>query len=472
LLTGIRLQALPTDLQRLTLSRWIGCDRVVWNAKCDEHRYMAAYARKFCPLGTYAPIDQTYSQFKDSDLTPWLSEVPSQILRNSAVNWYKAYQRFFKKLGGRPRRKKRTDRGSVHLTRELFRFEKNESGELKLFIGTKTNDLGCLEFTAHREFGIPNSIRIVREAGKWFVSFSYEDGKAKPEPAMPQFSDPQDRLEWLRAQGREWLEGHVRGNDRGIVVPVQSGDDAYDFTPEQKTSLWKTQKKDKRLQKRLTRQDKGSKRRARTKLRLARVRLKERNVRKDFCHKASRKIVDGAAPINVFENLKLKNMVRRPKAVRDENGKFLPNGARAKAGLNRGLLSNGLGMVVDYAQYKAEREGKIVLLIDPRNTSRECASCGHVDSDSRRTQAKFECTACGHRDNADRNASIIIGKRAVDLIMDSGTELSERGILSKPKREDTGRGAEGKTEGAEVSSAHGEEASKREALQGFLREAA
>ena len=99
MLMGIRFQALPTPEQRLTLSQWIGCARVIWNAKCDEHRYYTTFARKYLPVGTYAPVDQKYSQFKDKELSPWLSQCPSQILRNSAVNWYKTYNNFFESFG-------------------------------------------------------------------------------------------------------------------------------------------------------------------------------------------------------------------------------------------------------------------------------------------------------------------------------------------------------------------------------------
>lgn len=317
-------------MQKQRLSQWIGCARVVWNAKCDEHQYLSAYARKHLPIGTYAPLDQSFSQFKDRELTPWLSDCPSQILRNAAVNWYRTYQRFFKKLGGRPVRKKKSDRGSVHLTRELFRFEKCADGVLRLFIGTKTKNIGYLTFKTHRPFGIPNSIRIVREAGSWFVSFSYEAEEAAADAGMPVFADAQSQLDWVRAQGREWLEANVVGHDRGSTVPVHSPAQAFDFTPEQKRSKERAGKRARRLQKRLARQEKGSKRRQRTKDRIAAYKAKQRNIRKDFCHKTSRTVVGAPALINVFENLKLANMTRRPKPKQDEKANSFPTARRRR----------------------------------------------------------------------------------------------------------------------------------------------
>ncbi|MEB2694251.1 helix-turn-helix domain-containing protein [Chlamydia suis] len=110
MLTGIKLRANPTSHQKLILSQWMGCARSIWNAKVEEERYYRTYARKYCTIGTYAPIDQTTSQFKSKELSPWLSECPSQILRNSAVNWYQTYQKFMSGKCGRPKRKPKTDK--------------------------------------------------------------------------------------------------------------------------------------------------------------------------------------------------------------------------------------------------------------------------------------------------------------------------------------------------------------------------
>jgi putative transposase len=444
---------------------------VIWNAKCDEDKYLSTYARKNLPIGTYAPLDQTFSQFKDKELTPWLSECPSQILRNSAVNWYQTYQRFFKKLCRRPKRKKKSDRGSIHLTRELFRFEKGADGVTRLFIGTKTNNIGLLEFKAHRPYGIPNSIRIVKEAGKWFVSFSFETDEVASETEIPVFTTDQSKLDWLRSKDKEWLEANITGHDRGTVVPVHSPTEAFDFTPEQKKAKERAEKRGKGLQRKLSRQQKGSRRRQKTKERIAVQNAKKRNIRKDFCHKTSCKIVDGPALINVFENIKLANMVRRPKAKKDENGKYVKNGAAAKAALNKGLLEPGLGQIVEFTRYKSARAGKLLFLVAPHYTSQECACCGHVDADNRRTQALFECTACSHRDNADRNAGVVIGKRAVTLLIDPGTGLSDRGVLSTVA--DYRRGAADKTDMAiSAVDASGEEASKKKPEASFHLEAA
>ncbi|MDW9479022.1 transposase [Sinorhizobium meliloti] len=135
------------------------------------------------------------------------------------------------------------------------------------------------------------------------------------------------------------------------------------------------------------------------------------------------------------------------------------------------MLESGLGQIVEFTRYKSARAGKLVFLVASHYTSQECACCGHVDADSRRTQALFECTACGHRDSADRNAGVVIGKRAVKLLLHPGTGLSDGGVLSSPT--DTGRGAVDKTDVATVAAdARCDEASKKKPRAGFHLEAA
>jgi hypothetical protein len=54
-----------------------------------------------------------------------------------------------------------------------------------------------------------------------------------------------------------------------------------------------------------------------------------------------------------------------------------------------------------------------VIRVDPKNTSRTCAACGHCAPGNRESQAVFECEACGHHAHADTNAAVVILDRAL-----------------------------------------------------------
>lgn len=62
--------------------------------------------------------------------------------------------------------------------------------------------------------------------------------------------------------------------------------------------------------------------------------------------------------------------------------------------------------------YKAKLVGVPVIFVDPRNTSKECNHCGHIEKANRKTQSDFLCMSCGFSANADCNAAINIGRRA------------------------------------------------------------
>ncbi len=65
-----------------------------------------------------------------------------------------------------------------------------------------------------------------------------------------------------------------------------------------------------------------------------------------------------------------------------------------------------------FVEYKAALAGVPVVLVDPRNTSRECRACGHSAKANRHTQARFSCKQCGSTTNADLNAALNIRSRA------------------------------------------------------------
>jgi putative transposase len=122
--------------------------------------------------------------------------------------------------------------------------------------------------------------------------------------------------------------------------------------------------------------------------------------RRDWAEKVSTDIARRFDVIRV-EDLKIASMTRSAKGTRENPGRNV----RAKAGLNRGILASGQGLLVRRLEDKAPGR---VEKINPAFTSQRCSACGRVDRDSRKSQAVFRCTACGFAANADVNAAINI----------------------------------------------------------------
>jgi transposase len=188
--------------------------------------------------------------------------------------------------------------------------------------------------------------------------------------------------------------GQAVGIDRGVVVSaaLSTGEllPCPGLTGRERIRL-------RRLQRKLVRAKRGSNRRGRVKHAIARLRARETDRRRDWAEKVSTDIARRFDVIRV-ENLKIKNMTRSAKGTQGDPGRNV----RQKAGLNRGILGSGWGLLVRRLEDKAPDR---VEKIKPHYTSQRCSACGQVDRDSRESQAVFRCTACGYACNADVNAA-------------------------------------------------------------------
>jgi putative transposase len=243
--------------------------------------------------------------------------------------------------------------------------------------------IGEVKVRLHREIqGTPKAITVAREGRRWWVTFRCVDVPATPLPST----------------------GEQVGIDLGVCAQVATSDGQlvmdgrYPRRPSARLAA---------AQRELATKRRGSRHRERSVERVAAAHRKVRNQRKDLAHKLSRHLVNRYDLI-VHEDLKIPNMVRRPKPRQAEDGTYEPNGAAAKAGLNRSISDAGWGQLLQFVVYKAEDAGREVIAVDPRYTSQRCSSCGHAGRENRLTQAAFRCQLCGHEAHADVNAAINI----------------------------------------------------------------
>jgi putative transposase len=233
------------------------------------------------------------------------------------------------------------------------------------------------------------------DAGRWYVSFATDDEAVEP-------SD-NETAQWLASFGVAELTERAVGIDRGVAVPfVCSTGQHFDLDPLIQERIAKKQAAARRWQRKLSRRAKGGANRRKAAQRMAQLRRYEADARRDFAHQTSHALVaDARTSLIVFEALDVQRMTRKPRPRQDERGRWLRNGARAKAGLARCILGSAWSKTKEYCAYKARRAGKLVIDVPDHHTSQECSACGHTHPDGRRSQAEFLCQACGHADNAD-----------------------------------------------------------------------
>ncbi|MFC9505235.1 RNA-guided endonuclease InsQ/TnpB family protein [Streptomyces sp. NPDC057002] len=195
--------------------------------------------------------------------------------------------------------------------------------------------------------------------------------------------------------------GEVIGIDRGVTITAALSD-GRTLTCPQLTTRERAQIR--KHQRRAARAPKGSERKTAAYAKVARLKAREANRRKDWCEKTSTMLARTYDLVR-FEKLNIKTMTAKPKAKPDPDhpGQYLRNGRAAKAGLNRAVLSQGWGLLRERTRHKAP--GRVEDVPAPY-TSLRCSACGWIDKNSRKSQAEFVCSSCGFTCNADTNASI------------------------------------------------------------------
>jgi len=237
------------------------------------------------------------------------------------------------------------------------------------------------------------SYRITRDrAGRWHIAFAHI-----PEP----IAGPND--------------DSVVGIDRGVAVSAALSTGEFLHAP----SLTPGESKRLRvLRQRLARAERGSHRRARTKLAIAKLKARDRDRRKDWVEKATTDIARRFDTIRI-EALDVGAMTRSARGTVEQPGRRVAQ----KRGLNRGIRGSGWGLFAARLQHQACGR---VEQIPAAYTSQRCSVCGHVAPGNRKSQGVFECEACTAGPcNADVNAARnIAAGRAVTARGDLGPSRS------------------------------------------------
>ena len=364
-----RYRLLPTPAQQAVLRDHCGHARYVWNLAVEQHSHWQP-GRKNAP----GYLEQCRQLTQARAEHPWLAAGSQTVQQQALRDFAQAMTAFFDpgNPAGRPSwRKAGRDEGFRITGRRGRQWDVRR---VSRHVGQVwVPKAGWVRFRWSR--AVPPEVKSYRvtmdRAGRWHVAFAVIPGPI-PAPGT----------------------GEVAGIDRGVVVSaaLSTGDllHAPGLTARERTRL-------RRMQRRLARAKRGSNRRGRLKHAMARLRARETDRRKDWAEKISTGIARRFDVIRV-EDLQITNITRSARGTRGDPGRNVAQ----KAGLNRGILRSGWGLLVRRLQDKAPDR---VEKVKPHYTSQRCSACGQVDRDSRESQAVFRCTACGYACNADVNAA-------------------------------------------------------------------
>jgi putative transposase len=375
----------PTTAQAAVLLRHCSDARYVWNLAVEQHSWWRA-GRRSAP-GYLEQCRQLTAARADN---PWLAEGSQTVQQQALRDFDQAMRNFFTGTHRKPSwRKAGRDEGFriVAVKPEHVRRLNRNHGQV--FVPKA----GWVGFRWSRRVPDAKSYRVTRDrAGRWHVAFA-----VVPEP--------------VPGPGT----GEVVGIDRGVAVTLALSDGTMLQAPEPAGTRL--------LARKLSRAKRGSNRRQRAKLALAKTKAANADALKDWAHKTSTQIARHYDVIRI-EDLKIANMTRSARGTIDTPGRNV----RQKAGLNRSVLQQGWGMFAKQLEYKAPGR---VEKVNPAYTSQRCSQCKTIDREARESQAVFRCRACGYCGNADVNAAknIAAGHAA------RGDQAPARSVNREPQRE-------------------------------------
>lgn len=306
---------------------------------------------------------------------PWLAAGSSIVQQQALRDLDQAWAKFFAGTHGRPgwRKAGRTD-GFRIVGAQAERIRQDSARWSSVMIPK----VGWVRFRRSRAVPTAKSYRVTLDrAGRWHIAFA-----AIPDPiASPE-------------------TGEVVGLDRGVTSAIALSTGSRSSPAGLRV---KERERMLRLQRRLPRAEPGSNRRRRLRQSIARLKAREVDRRKEWVEKTSTDLARRHDVIRV-EALDIRRMTRSARGTMAQPGRNV----RQKAGLNRGILAAGWGLLVTRLEQKAPGR---VERVPAAYTSQTCNACGHCAPENRKSQAVFRCVACGHQANADVNAARNIAAR-------------------------------------------------------------
>ena len=378
-----KVRIYPTDEQKQQLAGAMGCCRFWWNYALNKS------------IETYKETGKGLSRSGLNALLPnlkkeheWLkSEVYSQSLQQTSLNLSRAFINFFEKRCLFPRFKSKHRKQSVGFPQSV-RIEGDCIYLPKIKLVKAVFD--------RRYHGTIKTVTVTKDSSdRYFASIIYEVEAC-----------------FISSNGDK-----IIGLDLGIKDLIIAHDGTKTSKYNNPKHFRKHEKNLKRKQQKLARQQKGSNNRVKAKKLVAKIHARISNARHDYLHKLSRKLTNESKVV-VVENLNVKGMVRNHK-------------------LAKAISDCGWGTLVNFLDYKLERENKRLIEIDRWFPS------SHICPDCLTQQPKMDLSirewicinkACSTKHDRDEAASKNIRAEGIRIIKAEGTPASASGGSVRPDR--------------------------------------
>lgn len=367
----------PTSEQAQKFLQFAGCRRYVWNWALEKK---STHYKETKETLEYSQLAKQLVELKKQPATSFLKECHSQILQQGLMDLEKSFKAFFKKIAKYPKFKSKKN---SPLT---FRIPQNVNIIDNRIVVPK---VGLVKARIHRAIeGTVKSATFKQECNNWYVVFVAE----------------------LEVEEQEHDVFPAVGIDTGLES-FTTLDNGEKIQPPK--FYRKAERKLKRLQRKLSKSQKGSHNRSQAKQRLAKYHNKVQNQRANFLQQTTTALVK---EYNTFcvEDLNLRGLARTKR-------------------LAKSFTDASIGSYYKMLEYKTEWTNKLFVKIDRWfASSKTCHVCGHKQY-LELSDRQWICEGCNTKHDRDTNAAINIKIEGLKLVAVGSTDtINASGVSVRP----------------------------------------
>lgn len=358
-----KIRCLPTPEQLIKFKKSSGTARFVYNLMISENRksydeYLKSNIKSKSPFISEYDFSKRITVLKKLPEYSWLSEVSSKVAKQACIDCDNAFKRFFKKLSGFPKFKKKGIKDSFYVRYDSIKATQR---------GFKCEKLGEIKTSE----AIPKvdkyyNPRIIYDGKYWYITFGIE---------VPEKVNKNNI-------------GKTLGVDLGIKTFVTVSDGTVIPNINKSKPSKSIYKKIKYFQRKLTRCKKGSKNRIKVIKKLQLLHRKLQCIRSNHIHQATTMLVKTKPAKIVIECLNVLGMLKNRK-------------------LSRVISEAGFYEFARQIEYKCKLYGIDFVKADRFfPSSKLCCKCGCKKNNLKLSERTYHCEHCGNVIDRDLNAAI------------------------------------------------------------------